>query len=63
MSHHASASRLFPYFSIVVAILPVVSSIDFTNMKIILKFLQTNPFRAKVTNTQFDAVTSCLYLC
>ena len=40
MSDHASASRcdkqqLFPDVTVVVAILHVISSIDFTNMKII----------------------------
>ena len=40
VSHHASTSRcdklqFFPDVTVVVAILPVMSSIDFTNMKII----------------------------
>ena len=40
MSYHASASRcdkqqLFPDVTVIVAILHVMSSIDFTNMKII----------------------------
>ena len=62
MSHHASASRCdkqqlfcFKDFTIVVAIMPVVSSIDFENMEIIIKIPQTN--------THFDVVVkSCSYL-
>ena len=41
-------SSLFSDFTIVVAILPVVSSIDFANMELIIKIHQTN--------TRFDIV-------
>ena len=61
MSHHASASRcdkqqfFFTDYTIVVAILPEVSSIDFANMEIIIKIPQSN--------TYFDVVVkSCSYL-
>ena len=48
-------SSVLPDFTSVVAILPVVSSIVFTNMKIIRKILQTD--------TYFDVVVkSCSYL-
>ena len=46
MSHHASASRcdkqqlFFTDFTIDVAFLPVVSSIDFANMEIMIKSLR-----------------------
>ena len=50
-----NSSFFFTDFTIVVAILPVVSSIDFANMEIIIKI----PW----TNTHFDVVVkSCSYL-